>query len=131
VLVDWYLSTRAWLLRIPMAFSFRPEMDYRQHGANMARLRGPYTRRQIVEDTARVRDHYRLVTGSHLEEAAPERLRRLKEAAEEAEVFHDRIVARPDHLARYVEELNARPSMGLWWSWVAAPALRHLWSADP
>ena len=54
VLVDWYLATRAWLFGARLAFGDRVEMDYRQHGANMARVRGPFPAAQVAEDTERV-----------------------------------------------------------------------------
>ena len=66
VLVDWYLATRAWLFGARFAYGDRTEMDYRQYGANTARVRGPYSAAQIAEDTDRVVAHYRLVRASDL-----------------------------------------------------------------
>ena len=111
-LVDWYLSTRAWLLGASMAFAADPEMDYRQHGANMARVRGPYGPQQVIEDTERVRAHYRLVLAGPPDGAMPDRVRLLKAAADDVEVFHDRVVARPDRLERYLDRLNEHRSDG-------------------
>jgi hypothetical protein len=129
VLVDWFLWTRAWLTGARFAFTARPEMDYRQYGANTARVLGPITGRQIEEDTERVRRHYRLVLASDLGAAAPGRLRELKEAAADVEVFADRVVASQSALERYVDALN-REHAGtmVWWQWVAHPSLRRLWA---
>lgn len=130
VLVDWYLSTRAWLLGASMAFSPGEEMDYRQHRANTARVLGPIGEQQVVEDTERVRVHYGLVRASPPDGALADRLRLLAEAAADVEAFHDRVVAVPGRLERYLEELNERATTGAWWSWVAAPELRYLWTNE-
>ena len=61
VLVDWYLITMAWLQGARLAFDATPRMDYRQHGANMARIRSPFTAERVRSDTALVREHFRLV----------------------------------------------------------------------
>ena len=60
-LVDWYLVTMAWLQGARLAFDPTPRMDYRQHGANMARIRSPFTAERVRADTALVREHFRLV----------------------------------------------------------------------
>ena len=60
-LVDWYLITMAWLQGARLAFDPTPRMDYRQHGANMARIRSPFTAERVRADTALVREHFRLV----------------------------------------------------------------------
>jgi hypothetical protein len=129
VLVDWYLSTRAWLLGASMAFGERAEMDYRQHSANMARVRAPFDEQQVIEDTERVRQHFQLVRTFALEGADPQRVADLEQAAADVEAFHERVVSRPALLARYLQDLNEQQSTHLWWSWVANPALRHLWAA--
>ena len=129
-LVDWFLATRAWLFGARLWFDRRVEMDYRQHGANMARVRGPYSEDQVVRDTERVRAHFRLVRASDLEAADPRRLAELDAAARDVELFHDRVVARPAVLARYVASLNALCTTALWWAWVAHPSLRYLWATE-
>jgi hypothetical protein len=129
VLVDWFLSTRAWLFGARLAFGERAEMDYRQHGNNTARVRPPFSEQQVAEDTDRVRDHFRLVLGSELGEALPARLQQLQAAAADVELFRERVVLEPDRLSRYVGALNAEDSTAslIWWAWVAHPALRHMW----
>jgi len=129
-LVDWYLWTRAWLFGARFAFGSRAEMDYRQHGANMAPVLGPITARRVAEDTDRVRDHYRLVLASDLAAALPERLDELKLAAASVDVFAARVVAWPKALARYTDALNLLQEPMVWWQWVAHPALRHLWARE-
>jgi hypothetical protein len=129
-LVDWYLWTRAWLFGARFAFGDRAEMDYRQYGANTARVLGPFTAEQVTEDTERVRHHYRLVLASDLTGADPDRLRGLKVAAGAVDVFAGRVVASPEALLRYVDALNRLPDTMVWWQWVAHPSLRHLWAHD-
>ena len=128
VLVDWFLSTRAWLFGARMAFGERVEMDYRQHGNNTARVRAPFSSRQVIEDTARVRAHFRLVRASDLAGASTSRLERLEAAAADVELFYDRVISTPALLKRYVEAFNERPMTMVWWAWVAHPSLRHLWA---
>ena len=130
VLVDWYLSTRAWLLGASMAFGERAEMDYRQHPANMARVRAPFDEQQVIEDTERVRQHFRLVRTSALEGADPQRVAELERAAADVEAFHERVVLRPALLARYLQALNEQQATHPWWSWIANPKLRHLWATS-
>ena len=129
-LVDWYLSTRAWLLGASMAFGERAEMDYRQHPANMARVRPPFDEQQVIEDTERVRKHFRLVRASSFEGACPRRVAELEQAAADVEAFHERVVSRPSLLARYLQGLNEQQSTPLWWSWIANPLLRPLWTTE-
>lgn len=128
-LVDWFISTRAWLFGARLWFGAQAEMDYRQHGANMARVRAPFVEQQVIEDTERVRLHFRLVLGSHLEAAIPERLAELERAAADVESFYERVVLRADLLTRYVEALNGLGTTSLWWAWVANPGLRYQWAA--
>ena len=78
-LVDWYLITMAWLQGARLAFDPTPRMDYRQHGANMARIRSPFTAERVRADTALVREHFRLVLdGLPAGRCRPERRRSAK-----------------------------------------------------
>jgi hypothetical protein len=110
-LVDWYLSTRAWL-----------------SGATMARVHPPFSQQQVIQDTARVREHFRLVRASRLDDAIPERLAKLERAAADVELFFKRVVLQPARLGDYVAALNELSTTSLWWAWVADAALRHLWA---
>jgi hypothetical protein len=129
-LVDWFLSTRAWLLGSRLAFGERVEMDYRQHRANMARVLAPFHEQQVILDTERVRRHFRLVGASPLEGVLPDRLAELERAAAGVEAFHERVVLQPKLLARYLQALNELSTPSLWWSWVANPLLRHMWTTQ-
>jgi hypothetical protein len=128
VLVDWFLFTRAWLFGARLGFGHRVEMDYRQHGNNTARVRAPFKERQVIEDTERVRAHYRLVLASDLAGALPDRLAEIETAAADVERFHERVVEKPALLSRYVEDLNRQTTTMVWWAWVAHPSLQHLWA---
>ena len=127
-LVDWFLSTRAWLLGARLAFGARVEMDYRQHRANMARVLAPFHEQQVIQDTERVRQHFRLVRASPLEDAIPDRVAELERAAADVDAFYKGVVLRPEVLVRYLRAINELSSPSLWWSWVASPLLRHLWT---
>jgi hypothetical protein len=127
-LVDWLLATRAWLLGATMHFDPSVRMYYRQHGANMVRLVGPFDEAQIVRDAERVMHHYELITAHTDPRYIPERLAELKAARAELEQFCRRVIrsqAALDDYRRAVNRMNAPP---LWWSSVAHPGLRHMWA---
>ena len=62
-------------------------MDYRQHGANMARIQSPFTAERVRADTALVREHFRLVLSGLPARALPARATRVREAAADVEAF--------------------------------------------
>ena len=129
-LVDWFLATRAWLFGARMAFDNEVGMDYRQHGANMVRVIPPFQDQQVAQDTERVRRHFQIVQTSPIDGALSRRLARLARVAEDIEVFHERVATRPARLRRYVRALNALETAPLWWSCVANPSLRHMWTSE-
>jgi hypothetical protein len=130
VLVDWFLATRAWLMGARMAFGAEVGMDYRQHGANMARVVSPFEEDQVALDTERVRSHFQIVQSSPPEEALADRLAEVARTAADVEAFHARVVVGRSKLRRYVQALNALESAPLWWSCVANPLLRHMWAPE-
>ena len=127
-LVDWYLSTRAWLLGARLAFDAHVAMDYRQHRTNMARVLGPFHEGRVIQDTKLVRQHFRLLGAAPIRGALPHRLAEVEHAAADIEAFYACVVLRPEILARYLRALNELSSPFLWWSWVANPLLRHMWT---
>jgi hypothetical protein len=127
-LVDWYLVTMAWLQDARLTFDPTARMDYRQHGANTARIRPPFTAERVRTDTALVRDHFRLVQGALPAGALPDRAAQVREAAADVEAFDERVVADPARLSNYVRALNAAPPPLLWWASVAHPPLRSWWT---
>ena len=129
-LVDWYLITMAWLQGARLAFDPTPRMDYRQHGANMARIRSPFTAERVRADTALVREHFRLVLDGLPAGALPARATQVREAAADVAAFDQRVVEDAAALSRYVRELNAAPPPLLWWASVAHPPLRSQWSTQ-
>ena len=127
-LVDWYLVTMAWLQGARLAFDATPRMDYRQHGANMARIRSPFSTERVRADTALVREHFRLVLDGLPAGALPARVTQVREAAAEVAAFDETVVGDPPALATYVRELNAAPPPLLWWASIAHPPLRYQWN---
>jgi hypothetical protein len=127
VLVDWFLATRAWLLGAKLAFDRVPRMDYRQHPANTARVRKPFSRDQIVSDTALVRNHFQFLLAEPAAGYVDARYTALRGATGEIEEFHRKIILRPAALNDYVEALDAQHPPALWWTCVAYPALAHMW----
>ena len=127
-LVDWYLITMAWLQGARLAFDPTARMDYRQHGANMARIRSPFTAERVRADTALVREHFRLVLDNLPPGALPERATQVRQAAADVAAFDQRVVEDAAGLSRYVHQLNAAPPPLLWWASVAHAPLRSQWT---
>jgi hypothetical protein len=128
VLVDWFLSTRAWLLGARLAFDRVPRMDYRQHPANTARVRFPFSVDQVVSDTGLVRRHFELLLAENRRDYEADRYAAVEKVAKDIEKFHQGIVLHPAKLDGYVEALNASHPRPLWWSSVANPMLGHMWN---
>jgi hypothetical protein len=126
-LVDWFLATQAWLYGARLAFDPVVRMDYRQHSANMARVKPPFGVQQVIEDTERVRRHFQILLASPINGAAPDRLAVVDRVATEIEMFYRQIILRPDKLDRYLDALNELRLAPLWWSSVAHPSLRKMW----
>jgi hypothetical protein len=127
-LVDWYLATRAWLLGAKLDFDDVIRMDYRQHGMNMARVRPPFNPIQVISDCNRVRHHFQVMLATPLAGAMADRLASLEVVASDIESFHLHVVLNPKRLERYVEALNDLDLAPLWWSSVANPVLKDMWS---
>jgi hypothetical protein len=131
VLVDWFLATQAWLMGARLAFDPVARMDYRQHGANMARVRFPVGQEQVVGDTELVCQHFQHLLAVKSPDFLPERLTQVKRAASNVESFRECIVHDPRQLQRYVESLNVLNPAPIWWSSVAHPALEAMWASQP
>jgi hypothetical protein len=129
VLVDWFLSTRAWLLGARLAFDRVPRMDYRQHPSNTARVRFPFGPEQVISDTALVRQHFQLLLAEPRREFLADRIAALRSVAAEVDAFHRHIVLDAAQLSDYVQTLNDLHPAPLWWSSVANPALEHMWTS--
>lgn len=128
VLVDWFLATKAWLYGARLAFDEIARMDYRQHGANMTQVRPPFSSRQIIRDTERVLHHFQIVRASSPVGFMPGRLTELESVAADVELFYREIAFYPARLECYTQALNALELTPLWWSSVAHPALRQMWT---
>jgi hypothetical protein len=128
-LVDWFLSTRAWLYGAAMLFDEKVLMYYRQHSANMARVRQPFSGEQVIRDVELVRQHFRILLDSPVGGNIPERREKVEQVTADVELFHQNIVLCPDRLANYIKALNEVDPAPLWWSCVAHPLLSHMWSS--
>ncbi len=128
ILVDWYLATRAWLLGAKISFDRTPRMKYRQHVANTARIRPPFSSDQILSDTSLVQTHFQLLKRSAISGFMPERVAELEKVSEDITAFKHQILSDPARLALYAAALNALQPEPIWWSSVANPALKHMWT---
>ncbi len=126
-IVDWYLATRAWLFGAKIGFDVTPRMDYRQYGANMTQIQGPFDPARIKLDCGRVMAHFRRVLISRKDDADPERETILAHSVQDVERFERDIVRDPERLQIYTEELNKLDLPMVWWATVAHPKLQYLW----
>jgi hypothetical protein len=129
VLVDWFLATRAWLLGATLTFDRETRMDYRQHPTNTARVRSPFGTEQVISDTALVRHHFHTVLAELGRQFLAHRIVALRCAAAEVEAFYQQIVLHSGQLNDYVQALNQSHPAPLWWSSVANPALKQMWTS--
>lgn len=129
VLVDWFLATRAWLCGARLGFDPEVRMDYRQHEANTARVRSPFTASQVREDADLVRQHFQILETSPMAEAVPGRLASTARIATDVEAFYREVVLEPEKLDHYVRSLNALEMAPVWWSSVAHPSLQYMWTS--
>jgi hypothetical protein len=127
-MVDWFLATKAWLYGADIVFDETVRMDYRQHDANMARVRPPFSVEQVISDTNVVRHHFDILLNSIVGESIPERHAKIVHVAADVELFYQNIVLHPEKLNRYTQSLNEVNPAPLWWACVAHPSLSHLWS---
>jgi hypothetical protein len=128
VLVDWFLATQAWLHGARLAFDTVVRMDYRQHSKNMVRVWPPFRREQVIQDTERVRQHFKLLSMNSRGGAISERITRVERVATDVEAFYHHVVLRPEALDRYIDALNLLNPPPLWWSSVAHPSLCKMWN---
>jgi hypothetical protein len=128
VLVDWFLASRAWLMGASLAFDPVVQMDYRQHGTNTAPIRFPFDANRVIRDTTKVREHYRLLQASPMENALPERWAQVQGVAADVQLFFEEVASQPEKLESYVRKLNAMEPQAVWWWDVAQPALQWMWT---
>jgi len=126
-LIDWFLATKAWLKGAKLAFDPTVRMEYRQHGKNMAPIRFPFDTNQVLRDTRKVLDHYRLFQTSPMENVLADRWAQVQEAAADVQLFSEQVVSRPETLENYVRNLNTLEPQVVWWWDVAQPALQWMW----
>lgn len=129
-IVDRFLVTKAWLCGARLSFDAAVGMDYRQHGGNMAQVRAPFSREQVVRDTERVLQHYRLIRAYPPRGAIAARTMQIDEAALDVERFRTEVLGSENVLAQYLDTLNTLDPAPLWWSSVAHPTLRHYWTEE-
>ena len=131
-----FLGTSSWLTGFcyqglvngaKLAFDPMVRMDYRQHGANMAPIRFPFDANQVIRDTKKVREHYRLLQASPIENVLPDCWAQVEEVAIDVERFSEQVVSQPKMLGNYIRNLNTLDPQTVWWWDVAQPALQWMW----
>jgi hypothetical protein len=129
-IVDWYVASSVWLAGGRLAFDSYIGMDYRQHPANMTRIRPPYSATDVVRDTDIVLSHLQGLLDTRSASAVPERLNAVRDYREEVRAFRRRVVADDQTLQWYLDEINALNETWFWWSHVAHPSCRDAWLHD-
>mgnify|MGYP001009152942 CR=1 FL=1 len=127
-LVDWWLITRAWMMRAKLEFDPTPRMWYRQYGRNTAKVLPPFAPEEISRATQRVRTHYHLLTQAQPKTGGARWERVLAEQARVA-AFQRNICEQPHRLALYADALNRLPVHFVWWWAVAHPMVEQLWKS--
>lgn len=127
-LVDWFLSTKAWLVGSKMGFDCVPRMKYRQYLGTMAHIRLPFTAPQVIAHTEMVRHHFKLVLAALPHGTIEKRRAALANAQEDTEKFWHRVVRDETALNNYVDALNKLAPAPIWWTSVAYPPLQSMWS---
>jgi hypothetical protein len=127
-IVDWFLATRAWLCGLRLSFDTTVYMDYRQHGENMVRVLAPFSKEQLARDTARALRHFHLIRETPIHGILAARQAQLEEVVVDIDRFCAHVLRDEEQLSAYVDALNALNPEPLWWSSVAHPALKYLWS---
>ncbi len=125
IAVDWYLATMALLHGSRLGFDNNPQMYYRQHGANTARIIPPFTPEQVLIATQIVRQHQLIFIDRITVEMQKEMFAR---AHRKVEKFSNNVLANSGMLERYVLALNKLPIQSNWWSCVAHPELEEIWN---
>lgn len=128
VIVDWFLATRAWLLGASLYFDQSVCMDYRQYASNSTRVCGPFSHEQVIHDTLRVSHHFQLILSSPIQGAVASRQERLLQVAEDVNKFASNVIHDQEKLDLYLVKLDELDLPPLWWSCVAHPSLKYLWS---
>jgi hypothetical protein len=131
VLVDWYIATRAWLFGAELAFDRTVRMNYRQYGANTARVRLPFWPDQILSESVLVRKHFQLVLASGGQDHfQPGRWAELLRVARDIEQFERYINQSPANLNAYLDSLNSAVKQPIWWTSIAYSPLAHMWKQE-
>lgn len=125
IAVDWYLATMSLLHGSKLGFDYNPQMYYRQHGANTARIIPPFTPDLVLNATRIVLQHQLNIVdcatvGMHKE--------LLVQAHHKVKRFSHNVLANSGMLERYVLALNKLPVQSVWWACVAHPELEELWN---
>lgn len=125
ITVDWYLATMALLHGSMLGFDGNPQMYYRQHGANTARIIPPFTPKQVLIATQIVRQHQLIFIDRITVEMQKEMF---AQAHQKVEKFSNNVLANSGMLEKYVLALNELPIQSNWWSCVAHPKLEEIWN---
>lgn len=124
VLVDWFVASTVALKGGTMHTDSTPRMQYRQYGANTARILSPFSQEQVLAAATLVARHYDL-----LEEFFEELPYAHTGARDQVHTFIETLQRDAKKAEAYVEALNALDQPHVWWSCVAHPQLERTWKS--
>lgn len=125
VMLDWFMATKAWLIGSKIKRSSTPQMSYRQHASNTARVLSPFTAEQILKGCSLLQLHYTLLNTCVLQDY-PSKAGLFNIAHRDLDIFIS-AMENPETLNRYVQELNNLDEEHIWWSWIAHSELEEIW----
>jgi hypothetical protein len=126
-LIDWYLSTHAWLQGASLTFDKTVQMEYRQHEHNMLPLLPPFSTEGVKRATVIVRDHFQTMCTHRPKGTLHDRWSSLKQRTNQVECFAQQVLTDAEFLKQYTARLNRLEPLPLWWSCVAHPDLENFW----
>lgn len=129
VLVDWFLSTRAWVLGARFDFDPIPRMSYRQYPLNITKILPPFLPEQVISSTERVINHYE-ITLNNIPELQGQHRTTIETSSEYVLSFYKMIVDSDDILGKYIKALNRLQLSYIWWECVAHPRLEYIWKTS-
>jgi hypothetical protein len=129
LLLDWFLSTRAWFHGAKIYFDPMELMSYRQWSLNTARVVPPFTPEQILISTELVLQHYHFVLTS-IPEISDSNRNNYEKIQSNIKLFYDSINQYPIVFQEYIQQLNQLRSYHIWWTCVAHPELESIWKKE-
>ncbi len=120
VAMDWYLASMAAFAGCSLGFERWPMMQYRQYGANTAKVLPPFTAADLQRSWAIVNGHYACLLDRSDGLEDPFR-HKLEKARNRVLSLSGRLSREQSLLDEYLCKLNSLPCSGIWWTQACHP----------